>query len=196
MSSLSPTARVILGMLKLGARTGYELKKMIDISTRFFWGASFGQIYPELKRLRKAGLVKAKDEPRGRVKRTEYELTRKGEAALLDWLKDVDNAMYDVRDEGLLRLFFGDVVPAEDALANVRARREFFEQALAHFQEIESKARGSNFPYLALSYGIGLMEWSRDWYADVEQRLDAGPKPAREPGKTAGPRRRTRPRAG
>jgi PadR family transcriptional regulator, regulatory protein AphA len=174
MSSLSPTARVILGMLKLGARTGYELKKTIDISTRFFWGASFGQIYPELKRLRKEGLVKAKSEPRGRIKRTEYELTRKGEAALLGWLTDVDNAMYDIRDEGLLRLFFGDVVPPADALANVRARREFFEQALAHFREIEQEARVTDFPYLALRYGIGLMEWSRDWYADVERRLEAG----------------------
>ena len=67
MSSLTPTARVILGMLKLGVPTGYDIKKVIDDSTRFFWTASFGQIYPELKKLRKAGLVRAKDEPRGKV---------------------------------------------------------------------------------------------------------------------------------
>ena len=47
MSSLSPTARVILGMLKLGVRTGYDIKKAIDLSTQFFWGASYGQIYPD-----------------------------------------------------------------------------------------------------------------------------------------------------
>jgi DNA-binding PadR family transcriptional regulator len=81
MSSLTPTARVILGMLKLGVRTGYEIKKAIDTSTRFFWGASFGQIYPELHKLREVGLVTAKDEPRGRVKRTEYTLTARGEGA-------------------------------------------------------------------------------------------------------------------
>jgi len=46
MSSLTPTARVILGMLKLGVGTGYDIKKVIDFSTRFFWTASYGQIYP------------------------------------------------------------------------------------------------------------------------------------------------------
>ena len=72
MSSLTPTARVILGMLKLGVGTGYDIKRIIDGSTRFFWTASYGQIYPELKRLRKAGLVTARQEPRGKVKRTVY----------------------------------------------------------------------------------------------------------------------------
>ena len=42
------------------------MKKAIDTSTRFFWTASFGQIYPELKRLAQTGLVRAKQEPRGR----------------------------------------------------------------------------------------------------------------------------------
>ena len=36
MSSLSPTARVILGLLAWQARTGYEIKQVTDRSTRFF----------------------------------------------------------------------------------------------------------------------------------------------------------------
>ena len=52
---LSKTAYVILGMLRLGKRTGYEIKSRVDVSTRFFWAASYGQIYPELKRLEDAG---------------------------------------------------------------------------------------------------------------------------------------------
>ena len=58
---LTPTARVILGVLGLGPRTGYDIKKLTDVSTRFFWSASYGQIYPELKRLEAAGLVEADD---------------------------------------------------------------------------------------------------------------------------------------
>ena len=57
MSSLSPTARVILGLLNFEPRTGYDIKRVTDRSTRFFWGASYGQIYPELRRLEAAGLV-------------------------------------------------------------------------------------------------------------------------------------------
>src|SRR2546428_9884769 len=62
---LSPTARVILGMIRMGKRTGYEIKQIVDVSTRFFWAASYGQIYPELKRLEERGLVGSRSEPTG-----------------------------------------------------------------------------------------------------------------------------------
>ncbi len=47
---LSKTSYVILGMLRKGPKSGYEIKAKADISTRFFWAISYGQIYPELKR--------------------------------------------------------------------------------------------------------------------------------------------------
>lgn len=180
MSSLTPTARVILGMLKLGVRTGYDVKKAIDTSTRFFWTASYGQIYPELKRLRKAGLVRAKEEPRGRVKRTVYSLTPKGERALHEWLTDSENVLFELRDEGLLRLFFGDILSREEVLTNLRMQQQLFEMVLARFREIEVDARdgfaeeGQRYPYLALRYGIDFITWSRDWFAELERRLEAG----------------------
>jgi PadR family transcriptional regulator, regulatory protein AphA len=180
MSSLSPTARVILGMLKLGLRTGYDIKKATDVSTQFFWSASYGQIYPELKRLRQAGLVRARSQPRGKLKRTEYTLTRAGERALHDWLTDTESSIYELRDEGLLRLFFGDLVPKEDVLANLRARREILGLVLARFRELEPEARegfaeeSQLYPYLALSYGIGMLEWSINWYAETERWLEEG----------------------
>ena len=62
---LSKTSYVILGMLRLGRRTGYEIKSLVDVSTRFFWAASYGQIYPELKRLESAGLIEGTSSPQG-----------------------------------------------------------------------------------------------------------------------------------
>jgi PadR family transcriptional regulator AphA len=179
MSSLTPTARVILGMLKLGVPTGYDIKKVIDGSTRFFWTASFGQIYPELKRLREAGLVRAKEEPRGKVKRTVYELTPKGEKALREWLTDRENVIFEIRDESLLRLFFGDVLSKDDVLANLRMQQLIFDLVLERFREIEVGARagideGREYPYLVLRYGLDFITWARDWYAEVERRLVAG----------------------
>jgi len=179
MSSLTPTARVILGMLKLGVATGYDIKRIIDDTTRFFWTASYGQIYPELKRLRKAGLVTAREEPRGKVKRTVYELTPKGEEALRGWLTDRESVLFEIRDESLLRLFFADMLPKEDVLANVRMQQLLFERVLERFREIEVDARagvaeGREYPYLALRYGIDFITWARDWYAEVERKLEAG----------------------
>ena len=179
MSSLSPTARVILGMLKLGVPTGYDIKRIIDDSTRFFWTASYGQIYPELKRLRKAGLVAAREEPRGKVKRTVYELTPKGEEALQEWLTDRESVLFEIRDESLLRLFFADLLSKEDVLANVRMQQVLFEDVLDRFREIEAEARagieeGREYPYLVLRYGLDFITWARDWYAELERRLEAG----------------------
>jgi DNA-binding PadR family transcriptional regulator len=179
MSSLTPTARVILGMLKLGVATGYDIKRIIDASTRFFWTASYGQIYPELKRLRKAGLVTAREEPRGKVKRTVYELTPKGEDALREWLTDSEDVLFEIRDESLLRLFFSDMLSKDEVLANVQMQQRIFELVLGRFREIEVEARvgiaeGRDYPYLVLRYGLDFITWARDWYADVERRLEAG----------------------
>ena len=45
---MSATAYVILGMFRGAPKSGYEIKAAVDDSTRFFWAASYGQIYPEL----------------------------------------------------------------------------------------------------------------------------------------------------
>ena len=72
---LSKTSYVILGMLRLGRRTGYEIKALVDVSTRFFWAASYGQIYPELARLEELGLVKGEEDRTNGRRRKAYELT-------------------------------------------------------------------------------------------------------------------------
>src|SRR2546423_14878258 len=79
---LTPTGRVILGMIAFGKHTGYDIKTFVDRTTRYFWAASYGQIYPELKRLEDQGLVRGRPEPSGGRARTVYELTATGKAAL------------------------------------------------------------------------------------------------------------------
>src|SRR5204862_4703199 len=104
---LSPTAYVILGMLSWRPMSGYEIKSLVDKSTRFFWAASYGQIYPELRRLSAAGLIEGKAEPRGGRRRNLYRLTNDGRRELRAWL-NADPHVFELRDEGLLKLFFAD----------------------------------------------------------------------------------------
>ena len=42
---------VILGLLSHEELTGYEIKKRIDTTLKYFWGASYGSIYPTLSDL-------------------------------------------------------------------------------------------------------------------------------------------------
>ena len=182
-TELTPTARVILGMLRLGATTGYEIKRAIDFSTRFFWSASYGQIYPELHRLEERGLVRARPDPRGGIKRTSYRLTKAGETALREWLTDAESFIFELRDEQLLRFFFGDLLTREEVVANLRAQQRFCEQVLELFRGIESDSRtgfmdeDQLYPYLALRHGIELMAWRRDWCKRTAAAIEAGELP-------------------
>ena len=105
---LTATGRVILGMIASGRRTGYDIKAFVDKTTRYFWAASYGQIYPELKRLEDQGLVRGRSEPSGGRARTVYELTEAGAVALRHWLESDEETLYELRDEGMLKLFFSD----------------------------------------------------------------------------------------
>jgi PadR family transcriptional regulator, regulatory protein AphA len=182
MVKLTPTARVILGMLKLGARTGYDIKRVTEFSTRFFWSASYGQIYPELRKLEQRGLIEGEHDPRGAVARRAYRLTAAGEAALHEWLTDRENWIFDFRDEMLLRLFFGDLIAREEVLANVQATREWWGEIAGQFRAIEVEAledaqEGRVFPLTTLRFGIGFADWISEWYGELEHRLRAGDPP-------------------
>jgi PadR family transcriptional regulator AphA len=174
MSRLSPTARVILALLRLSPLTGYDIKRTTDVSTRYFWRASYGQIYPELRRLEQSGLVTAREEPHGRRRRKVYELTRKGEGALSEWLRG-DADLFELRDEGLLRLFFGDLVSNDELLGLVRRRRAWYELSRDEFRGLAAEF-GDDIDWPSsevLRYGIELMEWNIAWWGDLERRLTA-----------------------
>jgi DNA-binding PadR family transcriptional regulator len=175
VSRLSATARVILGLLKFQPRTGYDVKRVTDFSTRFFWRASYGQIYPELGSLERAGLVISRDEPYGRRRRRVYDLTPAGERALREWLVGGEDG-FDLRDEGLLRLFFGELMSDEELLELVRRRRRWFAEAGQHFltiaEGLDEELEGPTGE--VLRYGMELMAWNTAWWSDLERRLVEG----------------------
>ncbi|HEY1595186.1 MAG TPA: PadR family transcriptional regulator [Thermoleophilaceae bacterium] len=168
---LTSTGRVVLGLIAFGLHTGYEIKAFVDKTTRYFWAASYGQIYPELKRLEEQGLVKGRSEPSGGRARTVYELTQAGEAALKDWLASDEDDLYELRDEGMLKLFFSDSLP-ERQIEIVRSMRERSERKLAQLRSLEPHAsNGPKGSYLTLQMGIGMTEWIVEWCQATERQL-------------------------
>src|SRR4051794_15398687 len=94
---MTATSTVLLGMIRLGRKTGYEIKQLVDVSARFFWSASYGQIYPELKRLEGEGLVRGEDARTNGRRRRVYELTPEGEQALDAWLSSGERPLLEMR---------------------------------------------------------------------------------------------------
>jgi PadR family transcriptional regulator AphA len=172
MESLSPTAYVILGMVRKEPRSGYEIKALVDNSTRFFWAASYGQIYPELKRLSEAGLVVGVDSPTGGRRRTVYEITADGEEELKAWLRQPPE-VFEMREEGLLKLFFSGALAPEEAvetLRTMRAHREAVTAQLRALEEMKEKA-DDPYPLMVLRSGIEFTEWFADWCRRMEAEI-------------------------
>ena len=172
---LTPTGRVILGMLAMGKSSGYDIKQFVDKSTRHFWAASYGQIYPELKRLEDAGLIEGREEPTGGRARTVYNVTDAGRGALESWLGSSEPLSYELRDEGMLKLFFSDLTDPEHRLDNVRAMRALQDRKLEQLEALHAKAGEMRpGPRMTLELGIGMTEWLIDWCVQTERRLSAG----------------------
>jgi len=169
---LSSTAYVILGMVSREARSGYEIKALVDGSVRFFWAASYGQIYPELKKLSEAGLVEGVDAPTGDRKRTVYAITEAGEEALKGWLREPPETL-EMREEGLLKLFFSGVLEPEEGAATLRAMRRQREQIGAQLRAIEAEKGEIDDPYppMVLRAGIEFNTWFADWCERMEAQL-------------------------
>lgn len=160
-------------MIAFGRQTGYDIKQLVDQSTRHFWAASYGQIYPELRRLEEQGLITGQSEPTGGRARTVYELTDSGRAALEEWLEPEVNPMFEVRDESMLKLFFSDIGTPEQRIQNIRAMRQSHERTLAQLSEVQEKAdhHMPDGPRLTLELGIGLHRGIVEWCEAAERRL-------------------------
>jgi PadR family transcriptional regulator, regulatory protein AphA len=172
---LSNTAYVILGALHERARSGYDIKAFADASTRHFWAVSYGQLYPELKRLLDAGLIEAEDQPTGSRQRTLYRLTRLGEEALADWVSDTGTRPCEIRDEMLVRLFFSDAVEREkrvELAGNMAARHRAQASGLRKQSEGKPAHRENAMHDEVLQFGIDLHEHLADWYARLAARLE------------------------
>lgn len=172
MESLSSTAYVILGLVREQPRSGYEIKATVDRTTRFFWAASYGQIYPELKRLAEQGLVVGSDAPTGGRRRTVYEITADGEEELKAWLRRPPET-FEMREEGLLKLFFAAALEPGEAVEILRAMRAHRLAANAQLRAMKPVAeeKDASYPLLVLEGGLEFTEWFADWCERVEKRI-------------------------
>jgi PadR family transcriptional regulator AphA len=156
---LASSDYVVLGMTGLGARSGYEIKRMVELSIRFFWTISPAQVYPSLAKLEQAGLLTGRDEPQGNRPRRVYAQTPEGAAALQEWLTRSEAMPFELRDIGMVKLFFADSLrPAdsEQLLTQVKSRSE---QHVANLEAIRPEAEetaraGNKFPLMTLEMGI------------------------------------------
>ena len=179
---LSATGKVILGMLAARPRSGYEIKQLVDSTARFFWAASYGQIYPELKKLEQEGLIAGDDSSTGARQRRTFKLTAAGRRAAREWIRTPPEVL-ETRDEGLLKLFFAGSIDSKRAAEIARERALTSRAKAAQLRAIwdaideagepeEPAAEPDIGSMTVLRYGIEASEWAAEWFERAAEDLE------------------------
>jgi PadR family transcriptional regulator AphA len=161
---LNATSYVILGMLGMRPMSGYEIKSFVDHSTRFFWAASYGQIYPELRRLAEGGLIEGAPDAESARKRVEFSLTPAGRRELERWLAE-PSTVQEMRDESLLKVFFSGAGGPGATAEALEAKAAHHRTVAAELRSIqaEKEVDRSAGPGTTLRFGIAFNDFIADW---------------------------------
>lgn len=122
---------VILGLLSHEDLTGYEIKKRMDTSLKYFWGASYGSIYPALSDLVDRGLANKCNDAESKRNKIIYSITEEGRNYLKEWLQ-IPAERDELRYETLLKLFFGNEGGKLQAISHINAFQEKIEGELPY----------------------------------------------------------------
>jgi PadR family transcriptional regulator AphA len=173
------TPNALLGLLSMGPMSGYDIRQMIPQSIGHFWSESYGQIYPGLKRLAAAGLVRKKTErKKGSPDRNVYSLTAEGRERLREWLK-LPVAEEVPRNELLLKLFFGADVPPSVSRKHVQACMTSHEQKVQVYGAIAKKLRKEEandprLPFWLMTLSMGrhhsaaIVKWCKETLTELD----------------------------
>ncbi len=174
----------VLGLLVREPLSGYDLKKRMEQRVAFFWSARHSQIYPELARLEREGMVahtvvEQQDRPDKKV----YEATTTGLETLKDWVTEPVEPR-PARDELVLKAYSMWLAEPQEALALFREQERRHEEQLRQYEEIQSwmerewngdleRRDSPRFAsYAALRRGIFYEREYAEWCAWVADRLD------------------------
>ena len=161
MIQLTQTSYTVLGLVSLaGEATPYDLKQMAASSVGNFWSVPHSQLYAEPDRLAKAGYLSITRERGGR-RRKHYTLTNRGLDALEGWVQSPTEGSIELRDPGILKLFFGadPATLAAEQLEHHRRQLKEYESLRETADELTLEG-----PRLALEAGIGHeKEYVRFW---------------------------------
>jgi DNA-binding PadR family transcriptional regulator len=169
---------ILLGMLMEGTMSGYDLKKTIDSSVGIFYKASFGSLYPALKRLTDKGMVSLTETDNSKNKKL-YTLLPSGQKAFFGWLA---GPLQAGRNEQLIRIFFFDYLDEETRQRRLGEYLSKLEQELRALEAVKDIVAGEltevdhpeNYYYRVsvLAYGLNHFQMEKQWLRDIKERKD------------------------
>jgi DNA-binding PadR family transcriptional regulator len=107
---------VILGFIYDEPMSGYDIKQMMENSVSYFFDASFGAIYPALRKMEKEGLVEKQIiQQDGKPNKNLFVITESGREQFQTYLNSPINPTV-TRSDILIRIFFGRFTTKEKVM--------------------------------------------------------------------------------
>lgn len=161
---------ILLGLLSGQPVSGYDLGQKIRASVGSFWRESYGQIYPNLKRLEAEGLATAKTVRQiGNPEKRIFSITGKGRERLAEWLA-LEPQPEIPRNEMLLKLFFGAQISPEISIQHLERWLKRERESLRELRRMESeelpkdpKNPGSSYRRMAARFSLLQQEAHQRW---------------------------------
>jgi DNA-binding PadR family transcriptional regulator len=142
-AQLTPTSCLVLGLLaREGPSTPYELKRHVAATLGHFWSFPHTLLYGEPARLAGLGLLSEEREEGGRRRRI-FTITPAGLDALRAWLGQPSREPTELRDPGLLQLFFADLGPPDARRSIAAEQLAIHHSKLGEYEEDQRVERGS-----------------------------------------------------
>ncbi len=172
---------VILGLLSHEELTGYEIKKRMDTTLKYFWGASYGSIYPALSDLVHRGLAAKRDAAENKRNKLIYTITEEGRKYLKKWLA-LPALKDEIRYETLLKLFFGNELGTEQAILHIEVFEEKVKKELPYLLKAEQTLKdclnedaAHKYYLLTAEFGIKTYQAYLEWCEEAKNFLmDSG----------------------
>jgi len=130
-------SHAILATLLSGPISGYKLTKHFNAAIGYFWQATHQQIYRELTSLEEHGSIERVPSSTSSTEKL-YTLTTEGRNTLVAWIM-LPSEPGVLREDLLLKVRVGSLVPREVLLTELRRRRALHAERLAVYGEIQKR---------------------------------------------------------
>lgn len=165
--NLAATSFALLGMLSYEYElSGYDIRKWIEWSMRFYYGSpAYSQIYTELKKLEKLGLVTSRSDDTGARNRRLYKITEAGLDAVTRWANEAPVDPPNLKHGPLLRVTLAHLTTPERL-------KEVLQEHVAYADEMHRNAAkdarwaGADPSW---AYARVALQWAERYYANERE---------------------------
>jgi DNA-binding PadR family transcriptional regulator len=179
---LNATAGALLGLLRDGPRSGYDLVAAAEQVIGGFWTVTRSQVYRELGALADRGLLEKG--PAGPRDRQPFALTEAGRVAFRSWV-NTSPEPENLRIPLLLRLTFADEIVPGQLRAMLAEHHTAHRNRLAAYESLDRQLAEAGVPdeqrvtlAFGISYETAVLRWFSELPASMNPLGDAPQRPS------------------